>query len=1082
MTKRRGPQGPIFLDVTQRRARWARAAVLVGFALLLGWLGAFALSVCSVARMPGPAAWHVPEAEKGDAASSPTAGRCAAAVTPQGTARPLTYAFLPDQSDWRAPTQGAGCGAIDVMLADWYALDPAAAEIRPAGPDAGDPGGVLARLGPDGSRARVLPVLTVSPAGPATPLAAPARARLAEGVARLVADNGYAGLCIDIGDPAFAALFADIGHRLALMQRQTCLVTSIQSAVWREAAVQDAADLVVLRAFAEVSPDTPQAPLAAQPWFEENVADAVATLGAGRLVIALGSFGLDWQAGHPLPEVIGYCEAMRRAARHQGQIDLAPDVLNTRVHWADDQGNRHLIWLLDAVSLRNQRSVLARYPLAGVAIWPLGLEDPGSWAAMALDPPQALQSVALRDYVGHDGQGPFMQVTQTDRIGQRRLALDAASGLIVQQSYGPVPQPYAMRRFGAGKDDMVVLTFDDGPDARYTLEILDILREKSVPAAFFVIGSSLLETPGLVRRMVAEGHEVGSHTFFHPEIETISGLRLRLELNALQRLLGSITGHGTVLFRTPYGRGEGPLTAAEAQPFLALDVGGYLAVGSNIVPPDWRDLGPQEIVDTVLAQLAPEGGNVITLHDGGGDRSATVVALPLLIDALRARGYRFVPLAAMLGVGPEVVMPVERGLRVTLDRLSFAALGELGALFRGIFWLAIGAGLVRALVVLGLSLLRRPLIRAPFTPTVTVVIPAYDEDRVIRASITAALASDYPALRLIVVDDGSRDQTYRRATDAGWDDPRMTLLHEDNQGKWMALDTAIARIDTDIMVALDADTLLRPDAIARLVRPFADPTVGAVAGKVQIGNQRNLLTRLQALEYTVAQNIDRRAAEVFNGLMVVPGAIGAWRMSAVRKAGLYSGQTLAEDADLTVSILRAGYRVVYEPEAISVTQAPDTLGGFMRQRLRWTLGMMQTGWKHRHAAREGRAVGLISIPDLWLSGVVLALLAPIADLVFLGAVLSVGAALAMGQPVATAAVPVQTIAGYLALPLIDLIAALVAFGFERRAPWLALLVPVQRLVYRPLFYVTVYRATWRAVTGRLAGWGKLARRVTARRP
>ena len=135
-----------------------------------------------------------------------------------------------------------------------------------------------------------------------------------------------------------------------------------------------------------------------------------------------------------------------------------------------------------------------------------------------------------------------------------------------------------------------------------------------------------------------------------------------------------------------------------------------------------------------------------------------------------------------------------------------------------------------------------------------------------------------------------------------------------------------------------------------------------------IGNKRNILTRLQALEYTTAQNIDRRAAELINGMLVVPGAIGAWRVAAVREAGLYSGTTLSEDANLTISVIRSGYRVTFDERAIAYTEAPARLSSFLSQRLRWSIGMLQTGWKHRGAWAEKRAIGLISLPDLAVFG------------------------------------------------------------------------------------------------------------------
>ncbi|MDP4031410.1 MAG: glycosyltransferase [Pseudorhodobacter sp.] len=1012
-------------------------------------------------------------------------------VMAQKSVLPKVYAHLPVASSWANVILGSDCGAIDVLLADWYGLDLPYTEISLLTPNAGNISHVMANLRAGANAAEIMPILTVSyseaPSGGADIQEDEAtRARVADAAAKVVADNRYLGLCINPGSPSgddianFGKLFAEIDRRLAAAGRQTCLVVAAESPVWRDARILAAADHVVFLAFKEAWSETPPGPLAAQAWFEQVVAEAVAVIGADRLVVALGNFGYDWISGRLEPERIGYAEAMRRAARHNGKIEFSPDALNTNIKFVDDDGLHHEIWLLDAVSVFNQRTAVGKYDLGGVAVWSLGFEDPGIWLALEEDAAtlaDQLGTVVLEDYVGYEGSGAFMMILDTAEVGHRSLTSELGSGLIQQQAYTKIPQPYSSARFGAGADDMVVLTFDDGPDGAFTPDILDILHAEAVPASFFLIGSSILKWPGIVRRMAAEGHEIGSHTFFHPDITNTSDLRMRLELNAVQRLLISVTGRGSALFRSPYGSSEGPVTAAEARPFVLLDQSGYVVVLSDVVPPDWRGIGAEAIVADAMAQLKPSGGNVIVLHDGGGDRSATVAALPILINALRAKGYRFVSLATMLGVEREVLMPPEQGMSATMDAFTFTLVGTTGKILQVIFWVAVILGAARSFAVLGLALSRRhyPIEGTPYTPTVTAIIPAFNEEDVILESIESVLASDYPALELIVIDDGSRDRTHERIEAVYADDNRVSIIRQPNQGKWMALDTAYAHIRSEVVVAIDADTIILPDAIRKLVRAFRDPRVGAVAGKVQVGNRGRLLTKLQALEYITMQNIDRRAAEVFNGMMVVPGAIGAWRAEAVCKTGLYTNETLAEDADLTVSVLRAGYRVVFDEDAISVTEAPETVRDFMKQRLRWTLGMMQTAWKHRRAAREGRAVGLISIPDLWLFGVFLALLAPIADVVFLSIVLDTLIDAILGRPLFQSPVSAPILVGYLVLPAIDVTAALLAFRFERRAPTLVLLIPLQRFFYRPLQYITVYRSVWRAVTGKIAGWGKLAR-------
>jgi cellulose synthase/poly-beta-1,6-N-acetylglucosamine synthase-like glycosyltransferase len=367
---------------------------------------------------------------------------------------------------------------------------------------------------------------------------------------------------------------------------------------------------------------------------------------------------------------------------------------------------------------------------------------------------------------------------------------------------------------------------------------------------------------------------------------------------------------------------------------------------------------------------------------------------------------------------------------------------------------------------------------------VVVAIPAFNEEAVIERSVRAALASDWPDLRVIVVDDGSTDTTAQVVQDRFGADPRVTLIRQPNGGKWSAMNAAhAAATGADVVVGLDADAVLLPDALRLLVAHFADPAVGAVAGNVLVGNRINLLTRLQSLEYITAQQIDRRAAELLGAMLVVPGAVGAWRRAAVAQVGGYSPDTLTEDADLTVAIQRAGWRVVHEPRARSLIEAPQRARPLLRQRLRWTFGMMQTAWKHRRAARQGRAVGLVAIPDLWLAGVALGMLAPLADLVFLGVLVDIARDLAAGRPSDVAPHSLVMAAAWLALPLIEAVALLAALRLQRdESLWQVLLVPVQRLVYRPLLYITVWRAVLRAVFGSQVMWGKLARLGTVRAP
>src|SRR5947207_5403070 len=275
---------------------------------------------------------------------------------------------------------------------------------------------------------------------------------------------------------------------------------------------------------------------------------------------------------------------------------------------------------------------------------------------------------------------------------------------------------------------------------------------------------------------------------------------------------------------------------------------------------------------------------------------------------------------------------------------------------------------------------------AAYHPKVAVLIPAYNEERVIERTIHGALDSDYPNLRVIVIDDGSSDRTLeiaRQAFRREAADGRVLILSKPNSGKAEALNFGLEHIgDAEFFVGIDADTIIAPDAVSRLVPHFLNPKVGAVAGNAKVGNRVNLWTRWQALEYITSQNFERRALNTMGAVSVVPGAIGAWRTSAVQALGGYHTDTVAEDADLTMALLERGYRVEYEDRALAYTEASVNANGLMRQRFRWSFGILQSVWKHRGVfAREG-VLGWIALPNIAIFQVLLPLVSPFIDIMF----------------------------------------------------------------------------------------------------
>jgi cellulose synthase/poly-beta-1,6-N-acetylglucosamine synthase-like glycosyltransferase len=599
--------------------------------------------------------------------------------------------------------------------------------------------------------------------------------------------------------------------------------------------------------------------------------------------------------------------------------------------------------------------------------------------------------------------------------------------------------------------------------------------------------------PGLVAREVREGNQVGNHSWTHPNIAEIPAAQTSVELTATQRLFETITGRSMRLFRPPFFGDAEPSTPREVAPILDAQAQGYLTVGLRIDPDDWKKPEPQHIVDTTLARLADSNrpGQVVLLHDSGGDRSRTVEALPRLIDAVRARGYRFVTVGELAGMTPEQVLPPANrsSFELLLDRLGFGFFHGVEVILRTLFITAIALGVLRLGFLAVLALIHRWRIeaRTPPMPTgdgplVTVLIPCFNEEKVIESSVRRILASHWKNLEVLVLDDGSTDGTSEVVAKAFADEPRVRLRTFENGGKARALNRGLAEASGEIVVALDADTLFPPDTIPKLARWFADPAVGAVAGNAIVGNRRNLVTRWQALEYVTAQNLERRALAALGAVTVVPGAVGAWRRSALDALGGYPADTLAEDQDLTLAVQRAGWRVEFDPDARAYTEAPETVSGLLKQRFRWSFGTLQCIWKHRAGLFDPKrpVLGFIALPQIWLFQILLAAIAPLVDLAIVWSVVSSLYSWHYHPLEWSPDDVMRPVFYWAAFIFLDLSAGALGMALERRAPWSDLVwLPIQRFGYRQLMYHVVLKSLDAALHGVRVTWGKLDRRATA---
>ncbi|GAB3179596.1 hypothetical protein GCM10027259_28280 [Micromonospora palomenae] len=659
-----------------------------------------------------------------------------------------------------------------------------------------------------------------------------------------------------------------------------------------------------------------------------------------------------------------------------------------------------------------------------------------------------------------------------DHVGesedQLTVPTDILRGGPVLDVRGEQPRSYRMPA------KTIALTFDDGPDPTWTPRVLDVLRRHRARATFFVIGSQSARHRDLARRTVAEGHELGVHTFTHPDVSALPSWRQRMEYAQTQMAIVDAAGVRTSLLRFPYSSLPSAVDDSNWPVIRAAARLGYLTVVNDVDSRDWARPG----VDAIVRNMTPaEGaGAVVLLHDAGGDRSQTIAALDRFIPLMQARGYTFTTVSeGMNRARPGAEGFVGNVRASTADRWQAApvrwAIVLADSILRGLAVLFVVVGALMLARTLLLVLLARKLARRrrvhrwPWgvtTAPVSVIVPAYNERAGIVATVRSLAANDHPGIEVIVVDDGSTDGTADLVDALGLDTVRV--IRKPNGGKASALNTGLLYASHDIIVTVDADTVFEPDAIRRLVEPFTDPRIGAVAGNVKVTNRHGMLGQWQHIEYVIGFSLDRRFYETLGCIPTVPGAIAAFRRGALTGVGGLSGDTLAEDTDVTMAVLRAGWRVVYQDRARAWTEAPASLGDLWRQRCRWSYGTLQAMWKHRSAVFDRGAsgrFGRFGLPMLALFGVVLPLLGPVLDLLALYGLFFMDTK--------------TTAVAWVAMLVVQALTAAVAFRLDGEPLRPLLTLPIQQFAYRQLMYLVLARSVVTAVTGSRLGWRKVKR-------
>lgn len=879
-------------------------------------------------------------------------------------------------------------------------------------------------------------------------------------------------------------------------------------------------DYIILMAYDHFNTSTASGPVSDQKWIEKVLDEAAAKVESNKIILGLAGYGYDWAYNEngKLDTVysVTYAEALNRARVTNANVDFDDDNFNLHYTYneqkADEQTHeietiKHEVWFTGAATTYNIMRFSDEYGTAGTSLWVLGKEDQRMWnfygrdlsnAALAKNPFDYNTMLSLPfdeyqkpTYIGEAG-GELLRIAYAPQNGKVTLEIDSTEQLITEQKFLQLPSGYVFDKFGEdnspiGPGHKLILTFDDGPSDDYTPKILNILEKEKVPATFFVVGINSEANIPLLQRIFRDGYEIGNHTFTHSNIAKMSPERAELEMKTTRLLIECVTGHSTILFRAPYNADSEPQTFEEIEPIARSRKDNYITVGEAIDPQDWEEhnTNADSIFNRTVRYAEAGNSNIILLHDAGGNsRQATVDALPRIIKYFKDKGCIFTTVANLMGKTKDDVMPPVKSDWKTQFNFVFAetlywTTHILFVLFISGIVLSVGRTVLMA--ILAYIQLRRekknPSPALSSFPAVTILVPGYNEEVNAVRTVNSLLQQDYPNLKVLFIDDGSKDGTYKVVSEAFKDHPSVQVHTKENGGKASALNYGISLSETDYLVCIDADTQLKKDAVSQLMKKFdlpkeGDPggTVGAVAGNVKVGNEVNMLTRWQSIEYITSQNFDRRAFDLLNCITVVPGAIGAFKKQAVIEAGAFTTDTLAEDCDLTMRLHRCHYRIVNCTEAISYTEAPETMKQFLKQRFRWSFGIMQSFWKHRKALfnPQFKNFGMIALPNILVFQMVLPLLAPLADLIL---VLSLVAA---GFGIIPASIA-HIVLYYIIFILIDMAGAAMAFAFEKEDyKKLVWLIP-QRLIYRQLMYYILLKSISRAIKGELQGWGVLKR-------
>ena len=586
--------------------------------------------------------------------------------------------------------------------------------------------------------------------------------------------------------------------------------------------------------------------------------------------------------------------------------------------YKDDKNQEHKVLVNDATTtynlLYNSKS-LYKQPVS-IDLENIGYEEPSTWQIIQSNDNTANKEV-LKNKLQFEteidviGAGVINVLKKNPDYGTREIQF--VGDKIIDVKVSKLPNKAIVSKTGY-KNGYIALTFDDGPDPKYTPQILDILKENNIKASFFVLGSNVLDHPELAQRILNEGHLLENHTYTHARLKNAGSQELIDEVESTQNSIKEITNTVPKYFRTPYNDFGNYETNAELQPLRTLDFLNIKTAESDLDSHDYDTQEVSQILNFIKTGFDEKNSSQLLFHDSGGfTREGTVKVLPEVIKFLKEKNLKFVTVEELDKVSQSNVKSSFENVKAAtfgFPKLFFMNLvNKSDLIFRLLLFVATTLGVVRFIVLL-IGLFKyfsrkkvqfSKIEQLENQPGVSVLIPCYNEEKVVCNTIDSILNSDYTNLEVVIIDDCSTDGSLGLIQSEYGKNPRVTILTKANGGKAEALNFGIQQAKYDFLVSMDADTMFLHDTVSRMVVHFSDPKVGGVAGFVEIGNDYfyqkahgesnstkakfNWLTTCQRLEYIFGQNFDKQAYDGLGCVIVVPGAIGAWRKQVILDVG-----------------------------------------------------------------------------------------------------------------------------------------------------------------------------------------------------